>query len=257
MARALALSAALVAALALPQAAGADVLVVGDSLEVGTGPHLRSELAGETVSVDARTGRPSGQGLRVLSARLRPEHDVVVFDLGVNDDPSQPGALASDLAAARRAAGKRCMVVATLERPPLNGVKVDGLNRAVDSFAGSDPNVQVVDWQGAARGDRGLLNPDGVHPTPAGYALRGRLVAEGVRACVAADAPSAGEPEPVPPFGAVRRRPLLLNWIGIARTSPVAGLLRTIGGAVGAVAGAEARAASHLRPGGEPVLGEP
>jgi lysophospholipase L1-like esterase len=257
MARALALSAALIAALALPPVAVADVLVVGDSLEVGTGPHLKRELAGERVTVDASTGRPSGEGLRVLAARLRPEHDVLVFDIGVNDDPSQPGALASDLAAARRAAGKRCMVVATVERPALNGVNVDGLNQAVESFARSDPNAQLVDWQGAVRGRRGLLNPDGVHPTPAGYALRGRLVAEAVQACIAGGAPSGGapEPEPAPRLGPVPRRPLLLSWSGLARTSPVAGVLAAIEGALGAVRGAADGATARLGPAGEPVLG--
>jgi lysophospholipase L1-like esterase len=243
--------------MALPQPAAADVLVVGDSLEVGTGPHLKRELAGERVTVDARTARPSGEGLRVLAARLRPEHSVVVFDIGVNDDPSQPGVLASDLAAARRAAGGRCMVVATLERPALNGVKVDGLNRAVESFAQSDPNAQVVDWQAAARGDRGLLGVDGVHATPAGYALRGRLVADAVRACAAG---GAAEPKPAPAprlERAPRRRLLLLSWPRFASTSPVSGVLSVIEGAFGAVTGAADGAAARLGPAGEPVLGGP
>ena len=62
MARALALSAALIAALALPQAAAAGVLVVGDSLEVGTGPHLKRELAGTRVTVDAASGARAARG---------------------------------------------------------------------------------------------------------------------------------------------------------------------------------------------------
>jgi lysophospholipase L1-like esterase len=232
------------------------VLVVGDSLEVGTGPHLKRELAGERVTVDARTARPSGEGLRVLAARLRPEHSVVVFDIGVNDDPSQPGVLASDLAAARRAAGNRCMVVATLERPALNGVKVDGLNRAVESFAQADPNAQVVDWQAAARGDRGLLGADGVHATPAGYAVRGRLVAEGVRACTAGGAAEPKPaPAPAPRLEVAPRRPLLLSWARLASTSPVAGVLSALEGAVGAVRGAADGATARLAPAREPVLG--
>jgi lysophospholipase L1-like esterase len=246
-----------VAALGLPQMAAADVLVVGDSLEVGTGPHLKRELAGERVEVDARIGRPSGEALRVLASRLRPEHSVVVFDIGVNDDPSRPGALASDLAAARRAAGKRCMVVATLERPALNGVEVDGLNQAVESFAQADPNVQVVDWQGAVRGDTGLLNPDGLHPTPGGYALRGRLVAEAVRTCAAGARPSADAPEPLPRVAPVPQRPLLLSWSGLARMSPVAGVLAAVEGALDAVRAAGAEAGARLGPAGEPVLGGP
>ena len=58
----------------LPPAAGAadSVLVVGDSLEVGTGPHLRRELPGVSVTADARIGRPSGEGVQVLGDRLLP-----------------------------------------------------------------------------------------------------------------------------------------------------------------------------------------
>src|SRR5437764_6059498 len=86
-----------------PQAAArvGGVLVVGDSLEVGTGPYLRRELAGIPLTIDARTSRPSPEGVRVLRARLRPGDQIVVFDMGTNDDPSNPGQLASDLAAAR------------------------------------------------------------------------------------------------------------------------------------------------------------
>ena len=44
------------------------------------------------------------------AARPAADDDVVVFDLGTNDDPANPDALAADLAAARQIAGSRCMV---------------------------------------------------------------------------------------------------------------------------------------------------
>ena len=251
---------ALATALALPQAAiAADaVLVVGDSLEVGTGPYLRQELAGTPVTVDARIGRPSGEGLRVLGSRLRPEHRVVVFDLGVNDNPAQPAVLTSDLAAARRLAGDRCMVVATLQRPPLNGVSVDGLNRAVETFAARTPGVQLVDWQSAVKSDPGLLNPDHLHPKPDGYALRGRLVAEGVQACLAGGGPNAPAPKP-PPAGAVQapREPLLIDWVAVGRMRPVGGVLGVLRGGADALRGAAGRLSSLASGGAEPVLGTP
>jgi lysophospholipase L1-like esterase len=251
-------------ALAAPQAAAAKdaVLVVGDSLEVGTGPYLRGELTGTEVAVDARIGRPSGEGVRVLGQRLRPGYRVVVFDLGVNDNPSQPGALASDLAAARRLAGKRCLVVATLERPPLAGVSVAGLNRAVESFAAGAPNVRLVDWHAAVSGRAGLLSADRVHPNPEGYALRGRLVAEGVRACLGqGGAPAPSRPPSAPAPVATPRaseRPLLIDWAGLARTSPASGALSVLTGGFGTLAGAGARALATVAEGGaEPVLGNP
>src|SRR3954452_13936912 len=42
-------------------------LVIGDSLEVGSGPYLRAALPG--VFVDALKGRTSGEGVRVLARR--------------------------------------------------------------------------------------------------------------------------------------------------------------------------------------------
>lgn len=254
------------ALLAAPQGASAagGVLVVGDSLEVGTGPYLKRELAGTDVTVDARIGRPSGEGVRVLAQRLQPGQRVVVFDLGVNDSPSQPGALASDLAAARRLAGRRCLVVATLQRPPLAGVSVAGLNRAVESFAASSPGVQVVDWHSAVSQRPSLLGGDQVHATPAGYALRARLVAEGVRAC-GQQAPSSRTPPPrhtgpapAAPPAAPGSQPLLIDWAGLARHGPSAIALSVLTGSAQAVAAAAERALTDVAEGGaEPVLGSP
>jgi lysophospholipase L1-like esterase len=177
----LALAAAILAVPA-PAAAGAAVLYVGDSLGVGTAPYLRDDLGSEALTVDAKIGRPSSVGVDLLGSLIGTEYDVVVFDLGTNDDPAAPAGLAADLAAARRIAGDRCLVVATLNRPPLNGVSVDGLNRAVSAFAASSPNVQLVDWHAAAVHDPGLL-VDGIHSGSDGYALRARLLAAAIDAC--------------------------------------------------------------------------
>ena len=188
---------ALTLALLAPASAGASVLYVGDSLGVGTAPPLREQLTGVAIDVDAKTSRPSGVGVGVLSASIAPEHEVVVFDLGTNDDPAAPEVLASDLAQAREIAGDRCLVVATLNRPPLNGVSADGLNRAVTRFAAQSPEVELVDWRGAAAASPELLT-DGVHATPEGYALRAQLFADAIGACLAFGDTSATAPPPQP-----------------------------------------------------------
>jgi hypothetical protein len=186
---------ALLASLVAPASASGSVLYVGDSLGVGTAPYLRSQLGGTGLEVDAEIGRPSGPGVDVLASLIGPEHDVVVFDLGTNDDPAAPDALASDLAAARDIAGDRCLVIATLNRPPLNGVPVDGLNRAVTSFAARDPNVSLVDWQAAVAGRPGML-VDGVHADADGYALRAGLFADAISSCAAFGGGSGSPPPP-------------------------------------------------------------
>jgi hypothetical protein len=127
--------ACVLALLLLASDASASVLVVGDSLVVGTAPYLKRQLS-ESVTYDGRVGRPSPEAVSVLRSSFSGQR-VVVFDAGVNDDPGQPSTLSRDLASVRRLVGTRCLVVATMSRPPYNGVTVDGLNRAVRSFASS------------------------------------------------------------------------------------------------------------------------
>jgi dienelactone hydrolase len=161
--------------------ASASVLVVGDSLSIGTTPYLRGQLH-ESVESDGRVGRPSGEALGVLRSLLGGQR-VVVFDAGVNDDPGRPATLSGDLASVRRLVGSRCLVVATMSRPPYRGVTVDGLNRAVRSFASSTPNAVLVDWRSTALANPRLINSDGVHPTADGYRLRARLFASAIGQC--------------------------------------------------------------------------
>jgi hypothetical protein len=176
-------AAAVAAGLCSPAAAsGDDVLVVGDSLEVGSAPYLRGALAGTPLSIDAVKGRSSSQGVGVLAERLDPSTGIVVFPLGTNDSPSAPDVLAADLAAAARLADNRCMIVATIARPPVGGVSVAGLNRVVESFA-ARTGAQVADWRAAVGAFPSLVGRDGVHATGDGYALRASLIAEAVDGC--------------------------------------------------------------------------
>lgn len=242
------------------QAAAQSVLVVGDSLQVGTGPYLEQELRAASVEIDSRQSRGSADGLAALRGRLRPDHTVVVFDLGTNDDPSNPDAVVSAMNAARQAAGDRCLVVATILRPPYNGVSVDGMNAAIERFALESSGVQLVDWHGVATSTPGILYGDGVHARPEGYALRGRLLAQAVRGCGGAGGgdltgipaprgdgvpPPTPEPEPEPQTELRVDTPAALVAIGSA-----------IRGAVNLVAAAsgDARRAAGLAP-PEPVLG--
>jgi hypothetical protein len=164
-----------------PAGAAAKVLYVGDSLGVGTAPYLREQLD-EAIEVDAETGRPSTAGVDVLGSLFAAEDDVVVFDLGTND--ADPAVLADSLAAARGIAGDRCLVIATLNRPPLNGAPVEPLNRVITRFAASDPNSELVDWRAAATRRPDLLT-DGIHATAEGYSLRAGLFAEAIESCLA------------------------------------------------------------------------
>ena len=175
-----------------------NILVVGDSLEVGTAPHLGSMLPGASITTDAVESRSSNDVLAALSENIDDSYDAIVFDAGTNDDPANPGLLASNLQQAAGLIGDRCMVIATVNRPAFNGVTVAGMNEVVASFAASRPNTQVADWRSAALANPGLLYGDGVHPTPAGYQLRAQLIAGAIASCGAAGTvlpPNASEPE--------------------------------------------------------------
>ena len=169
-----------VATACLAPSAAASVLVVGDSLEVGSGPHLRGALSGVGVDIDAKSGRTSSQGVAVVALRLRPDHEVVVFPLGTNDTSAD--VFAANLASVQQLAGGRCIVLATIARPPLRGWPAGPLNQVVARFA-SRGAVQVMDWRSAAASP-GVLGRDRTHATGQGYALRAALLAEAVQACL-------------------------------------------------------------------------
>jgi hypothetical protein len=160
-----------------PIAARVPILVVGDSLEVGTGPHLERAL-GEQVRVFARRGRPSAEGLRVLRRRLRESHGVVVFDLGSNDDRVGPAGLARSMRAARRLiTPRRCMVVATL-----NPDRREPLNEVIRRIA-TRRHVVLFDWQRLTKRRPDLLSEDGIHAVPQGYAVRARKLIRTIHTC--------------------------------------------------------------------------
>jgi hypothetical protein len=190
----------------LAPSAHAAVLVVGDSLEVGSAPHLRSALGGMPVEIDAEAGRTSSQGVTVLARRLGPEHEVVVFPLGTND--TSPDALAASLAAVQQLAAGRCVVLATIARRPLRGSPAGPLNDVIAQVA-LQGDVQVADWRAAAAAP-GVLGRDGTHATGQGYVLRAGLIAEAVQGCLAGGA-AGGIPAPSNPDVRVprdeRRRP--------------------------------------------------
>lgn len=273
MKRALALLVAIAGMQALLPPAGAQssggVLVIGDSLEVGTGPYLRRELSGVApLTVDARNGRPSPEGVEVLRSRLLPSHSVVVFDLGVNNDVTLPQILEADLRAVRELVGDRCLVVASFARPPVGGATIDAANRVVRRFAAETPGTQLVDWQAAARADPGLLSADGVHAFGRGYAVRGQLVADAVQRCLGRGSGSArsGIPAPRsrprvpprPPSEPDRQAPADIDVIDLRGLGPY----RVVAGYVGRAAALMASAELKIRdvvgpPRREPVLGAP
>jgi len=215
-------AAALALALLAPAARAAEppggVLVVGDSLEELTSPHLSKFLPGIPLTIDAVGGYNSYQILELFEASYDPSQRVIVFDAGTNDNPSYPQILAENLGKVAATVGDRCMVVPTIHGLHPGGVDDSGKNRVVAEFAASRPGTQTPDWQRAVFSHPELMQPDNLHPIEAGAELRARLIAKGVMACLAgssgagaSSAPSRGPalaeaPPPIPQLHRMERR---------------------------------------------------
>jgi hypothetical protein len=164
-------------------------LVVGDSLEVLTSPYLKQYLHGIPLTVNAVGGYNSFQIFDLFKQSYDPSQSVIVFDSGTNDDPAYPQILAGRLDAVARIIGNRCMVVPTIHGLNVNGITSAGKNRVVHQFAASRPGTQTPDWAGFVAAHPDLMQPDNLHPLPAGANDRARLIAQGIRDCLAAGGP--------------------------------------------------------------------
>jgi hypothetical protein len=154
------------------------VVLVGDSLNVGTAPYLRDELPGWAVRNDSVVGRQTDEGLAAL-ANL-PGAEPVVGSLGTND-AHDAAAFADDVRRALRVAGPgRCLVWATIWR---DGEPDDAFNDVLRDVATADRNLRLLEWAAMVAHDRTLLAPDGLHGSPEGYAARAAEAARLVRDC--------------------------------------------------------------------------
>jgi len=163
------------------------VLVVGDSLEVLTSPYLKRYLTGIPLTVNAEGGYNSIQIFGLFQESFDPAQSVIVFDAGTNDNPAYPEILAGNLDKVAATVGDRCLVVPTIHGFTVDGVDNTGKNRVVRSFAANHPTTQVPDWARAVEMHPELMQSDDLHPIPEGADLRARMIARGVKACLAMD----------------------------------------------------------------------
>ena len=160
------------------------VLSYGDSLAVGTDLFLDGLLQGWSVRSEAVLSRHASDvppALRALGASLP---SVIVVSAGTNDDPGRVSGFARVVREALAVAGpRRCVVWATIVRPPYQGVSYDGYNRALAAIARTHANLRVLDWAAMARAHPSWFGRDGVHPSMTGYRARAAAVARLVQRC--------------------------------------------------------------------------
>ena len=174
----------LVPILLAPAAARAQgVFVDGDSLAVGTEPYLDQELPGWNVRTSATISRHANEGAGVLRSAGRLPN-VIAVSLGTNDDPRSTSAFRSAIASLVSAAGSgRCIVWATIRRPPVAGASYLGYNEALRQQARARDGFKVVQWKKLVGEHPEWLAEDGVHVNAAGYQARAAAYAEKIREC--------------------------------------------------------------------------
>lgn len=144
---------------------GHGVVVVGDSLGVGTTPYLRPSES------DTLVGRSSANGVQALRRLVqRGTPSQVVFDLGTNDPTAAD--LAHSIRQARRIVGNAQLFV-----PTVNGPNAAAKNALLQHLA-QQGEINLIDWAGHSRG---LIGSDGIHASPTGYRQRAALIARALR----------------------------------------------------------------------------
>ncbi|MGD9736163.1 MAG: hypothetical protein AB7V58_11245 [Solirubrobacterales bacterium] len=160
------------------------MLVVGDSLEELTAPHLEGLLPGVPLTINAVGGSNSYEIFDLFQESYSPSDSVIVFDAGTNDNPAYPEILAENLQKVVATVGDRCLVVPTIHGYTVEGHNNRGKNRVVHELAASRPGTQTPDWATTVNQNPSLLEADNLHPTSEGSEVRAQLIVAGITACL-------------------------------------------------------------------------
>jgi hypothetical protein len=159
-----------------------DVLVLGDSLAVGTMPYLDSMLPTDVnLTWDAVDGRTTPQGIDALRLDLREvEPELVVVSLGSNDGPDPKRFTSRIQQVLADLSPNTCVAWFSIVRPARKG-RYLALNNALRAQARRDHRLIVINWDNAVRRGTVFL-PDGLHADAAGYRYRSSKVVQAVHA---------------------------------------------------------------------------
>jgi hypothetical protein len=134
------------------------VQMIGDSILDGGQTEVVAGLPGWTVTIDALIGRGSDGAAGVAESLPSPAANVVVIEIGVNDqDASATAANAQRIIAAQ--GGAHLLVWLTAHGP---GPQVPSINEAIWDAMGPLSNGAVLDWNNLVPLD--ALSSDGIHP---------------------------------------------------------------------------------------------
>jgi lysophospholipase L1-like esterase len=160
------------------------LLVVGDSLTVGTQPYLHRYLRRWHIHQRVAVSTQVTEGPHILHGYGRHLPRVIFVNLGTNGDPRDTGTFLSAIRRTMRIAGAhRCVVWASIVRPPVAGASYQRLNRVLADQARRRRNLIMFRWVRLARRHPSWFGPDHVHVTATGYQVRARAMAADIRRC--------------------------------------------------------------------------
>ncbi|GEL26708.1 hypothetical protein PSU4_56620 [Pseudonocardia sulfidoxydans NBRC 16205] len=147
------------------------ILVVGDSISLGSTAAIRAALGPDT-TVDAEVGRQFSTAPAKVRAWAARNPGPIVVDLGANGTVS-----AADVDAVLTAAGDRPVVLVGTFVPRSWQSSNNATLTAAAARHGS--NVVFLDWAATVRAaGAGVLGADGIHPTPAGRTVLATAIRE-------------------------------------------------------------------------------
>jgi lysophospholipase L1-like esterase len=160
------------------------LLVVGDSLTVGTRPYLHHWLGRWHIHTEASISKQVSEGPPTLRRYGRHLPRVIFVNLGTNGDPRAVSLFTRAVRSVMRIAGpQRCVVWSSIVRPRVAGRSYHDLNRALADEAIKRPNLMLFRWVRLARAHPSWFGPDHVHVTASAYNVRARAMARTIRSC--------------------------------------------------------------------------
>lgn len=159
------------------------IIIIGDSISVGSEDEYHDEMPLDDVEVVATSGiRLRGQRKEITKAvAARP--DVLVIELGTNDAPmGEPKFLDEIDAVLTETSTLPCVRWVTVYAPKLED-EVKAINDHLREAAETHPNLELVDWFQMVQDDPDLLSEDGLHPNDAGQRALAKAVATATATC--------------------------------------------------------------------------
>jgi hypothetical protein len=139
--------------------------LVGDSILLGAEASVEAALPDWLLQFDDAVGRGSVGGVAPASDQAGLHPDVVVVELGTNDE--DPDVFREDMRQTLDSLRNVPLVVWQTAHGPRDAIP--GVDAAIREELGRYPNTAIADWDAVATDDE--LSSDGIHPLPGSTAI--------------------------------------------------------------------------------------